>query len=117
MPGVKFHNTVPRVPLADWLDEARRRYGDKASEWKFVCPICGNVQSCADLKAAGADPEAAYRSCLGRFVQPSRKAIGENAPDAPEQPCNYTINGLFSLPSVLVVDDEGKEHPVFAFAE
>lgn len=81
------------------------------------CPMCGAVQSGADLIAAGAgadfDEVEKYLafSCVGRFTgagSPRKKPDGK--------PCNWTLGGLFSLHKLEVVTPDGKKHPRFELA-
>lgn len=79
-----------------------------------VCPMCGTIQSGADLIAAGAgaDFDAVEKylgfSCVGRFTGaegPRKKPDGK--------PCNWTLGGLFSLHKLEVVTPDGNRHPRF----
>lgn len=82
-----------------------------------VCPMCGTIQSGADLIAAGAgaDFDAVEKylgfSCVGRFTGaegPRKKPDGK--------PCNWTLGGLFSLHKLEVVTPDGNRHPRFELA-
>lgn len=82
-----------------------------------VCPMCGTIQSGADLIAAGAgaDFDAVEKylgfSCVGRFTgaeSPRKKPDGK--------PCNWTLGGLFSLHKLEVVTPDGNRHPRFELA-
>ncbi len=112
--------TIPRMTVEEWRAEGRRRFGENFDEWKAVCPICGNVQSVGDFrqfKDRGATPDTTFQQCIGRFTTgPIYRGFGENKKDAPKQPCDYAIFGLFRLPGVIVVLD-GKEVLLFAFAD
>jgi hypothetical protein len=83
----------------------------------MVCPMCGTIQSGADLIAAGAgaDFDAVEKylgfSCVGRFTgaeSPRKKPDGE--------PCNWTLGGLFTLHKLEVVTPDGNRHPRFELA-
>jgi hypothetical protein len=64
--------------LAEWRTEATRLFGQLPLQWKFQCPICGNVQTGAEFKARGAEPERAYRECIGRLSRnPARQFAAE----------------------------------------
>ena len=82
----------------EWLAEGERRFGEKYSNWKFVCPKCGNIASGQEFKDAGAEPNDMYANCIGRFVE------GKG--------CDLAAYGLFDICKVHV---DGQ--PVFAFAE
>lgn len=84
------------------------------TEIKFVCPMCGTVQSANDLIAAGAgktfeDVEKYIGfSCVGRFTgagSPRKKPDGK--------PCNWTLGGLFQFHKLEVITPDGKHHPHF----
>lgn len=97
----------------EWKAEARRRFGDSPDEWRFVCPCCGHVARVRDWREAGADEGAIAFSCVGRWRNaPAREAFGTGP-----GPCNYAGGGLIRLNPVRVVDEDGREHEVFAFAE
>lgn len=98
---------------AEWIAEATRRFGESSLGWRFVCPSCAHVATPKDWKDAGAPEGAVAFSCVGRYLG----ATGEKTFNLKGGPCNYAGGGLFKLNPVTVIDDEGKEHRVFAFAE
>ena len=95
----------------EWLAEAKKRFGEDAHNWKFVCPSCGHVASVKDWKEAGAPEGAVAFSCIGRYTE-SKKVLG----DKTGGPCNYTGGGLFRL-NPVTVESDGEKHEVFDFAE
>jgi hypothetical protein len=103
------------MSLADWVAEGERRFGADREAWRFVCPVCGFVQTPADYRKAGgehAEGLIAF-SCIGRLMPDPRKAFGGKGPG----PCNYAGGGLFGLNPVTVTAPDGKQHHMFAFAE
>ncbi len=108
-----------RILLADWLAKGYKLFGKDARLWRFKCSNCGHIQSMNDfieLREKGitdVEPQTAYFSCIGRFDSrlPKVGQIGDNI-----SPCNYTLGGLLCFAHTFVVDEEGKEHPVFEFA-
>lgn len=107
MPDVTARARVDRPPApviahADWLTEARRRFGDDALQWRFVCPRCGANSSSGDFEAAGAEPSRAAQECIGRVT--------------PDRGCDWAAFGLLDICTVHVQFD-GRTVPVFAFAE
>lgn len=83
----------------------------------FVCPMCRTVQSINDFTASGGvrtDEEAERYigfSCIGRFTggkSPRREPDGD--------PCDWSLGGLFSTHKLVVIDEEGREHPSFEVA-
>lgn len=80
-----------------------------------ICPACKTVQSKADFVAAGMTEEKAEGyigfSCLGRFTG----APGPRAePDG--KPCNWTLGGLLQIHDLVVIDNDGTRHRMFAVA-
>lgn len=90
-----------------WRAQAAALFGPDPMQWRFVCPVCGFIQSVQDYKDAGAPNGAVGFSCVGRFREGSRKAFG----GCGDGPCNYSGGGLFQ---VNPVDVDGRK--VFAFA-
>ena len=82
----------------EWRMEGRKRFGLDFKNWKFKCPNCGNIASGAEFKEAGAEPNAIYQECIGRYV----KGKG----------CDWAAYGLFDICTVKV---DGI--PVFEFAD
>jgi len=113
---------VKKIATADWLAKGTELFGDDPKLWRFVCPNCKHVQSIADFialrEAVGYEGEVqnAYYSCIGRYdTRIPEKDIGTLTAN-PKSPCDYTLGGLICLAKTIVVDDEGKENPVFEFA-
>lgn len=78
------------------------------------CPMCGTVQTGADLIAAGAgadfDAVEGYLgfSCIGRFT-----GAGSPRKEPDGKPCNWTLGGLFALHQLEVVLPDGTHHSRF----
>lgn len=106
-----IEGTSRRYSHEEWMAEAKRRFGESFMQWKFVCPVCGHVQSVQDYKDAGAEEGMIAYSCIGRLIPGSKDAFQENA----KGPCTYAGGGLFRLNPVTVVRG-GEEHYVFDFA-
>ncbi len=96
---------------ADWLAEGAALFGDDQMAWRFVCPSCEHVASVQDWKDAKAPEGTVAYSCVGRYTGATKTIFQKPGP------CNYAGGGLFGLNPVRVIDDEGKEHNVFAFAK
>lgn len=95
-----------------WLAEGERRFGADRKGWKFVCAGCKTVQSAHDFMQHAKDKEAMRKdmlrgivgfSCIGRYVD----GIG----------CDWTLGGFFQIHTSLIHTDEGKDVPVFDFAD
>ena len=93
---------------------ALRMQGVQREHLAFICPMCGTVQSAADLIAAGAgdDFDAVEKflafSCVGRWTNaepPRSKHDGK--------PCNWTLGGFFRTHKLEVVTEDGERHPRF----
>lgn len=89
----------------EWLAEGERLFGKDNKKWKFVCPLCGNIQSAEDFLAIGVDPDGkVHYSCIGRWTDSDGTIFNGKSP------CNYTCGGFFDLSEVKVGDT-----PVFDF--
>lgn len=100
--------------MEEWLLEGERRFGPNSLEWRFVCPVCGNVQTPNDFKPykdKGATPTSATSECIGRYTGAS------DFQEKGKGPCNYAGYGLFRLSPVRIIQADGDETHSFAFAE
>jgi len=107
MEKVKPAETRRVIKYDDWIKEAKVRFGEKARDWKFVCPACKTVQSIQDLLRAGVKKEdvdgyMAF-SCIGRFTK--------------DKGCDWTLGGLFQIHTLEVELENGHKRAVFEFAE
>ncbi len=107
--------TVEKITLEEFKARAKAQ-GVPRVNVAVICPMCGTIQSMADLIAAGAGKTEADVeryigfSCVGRWTG----APGPRKnPDG--KPCDWTLGGLFSVHKLAVVID-GKEHPHFEIA-
>jgi len=97
------------------LRDSLKAQGVPRENYAFRCPMCGTVQSAADLITAGAGADFAAVepylgfSCIGRFTG----AGGPSQEKAPGSGCNWTLGGLFQMHKLEVTDEEGKSHPLF----
>ena len=105
------------MTLEEWNAEGERKFGPDRMKWRFVCPVCGHVAMVKDWREAGASEGAVAFSCVGRWIDGSRKAFEERGVG----PCTYAGGGLFRLNPVRIVvrrpllSDE--VHDMFDFAE
>ena len=95
----------------EFKEEAIKRFGEDMMNWKFICPVCGNVASVADYKRVGTPEGAVAFSCIGRWMPNAYKAFGSNDKSTPKKPCDYAGGGLFGLNPMEV---EGKHYFNFA---
>lgn len=99
------------IKHADWVAEARRRFGTDPMDWAFVCPVCGHVATLRQWKMAGA-PEGQWAySCIGRALGSPNGFLRRGAP------CDYAGGGLFRLNPVMVIRDDGSVRETFEFAD
>jgi len=107
-------DTTPIMTYEEWMAEGRRRFGKEFKDWKFECPVCGNIATVSDYQKYadhGADPNSATCECIGRYqgIRGFQKK-GEG-------PCDYASYGLFRIPGVIVKMEDGKDIIAFAFAD
>jgi hypothetical protein len=99
--------------LDEFNAEGVRRFGEDRRNWRFACPMCGNVATPGEFKARGADPERAATECIGRTFAPMPK------PEKRKRPCDWAAYGLFRTcgRGQLVRFPDGHESEAFAFAD
>lgn len=105
---------IVRMTYDEWAAEGERRFGTDRLYWRFVCPVCGHVQSGADflaLKRDDAWPENAVKECIGRYTGAKSRDLSGAA-----QPCDYAGYGLIRL-SPVRISDGAHEYHAFAFGE
>lgn len=108
---------IKRVPVVE-LHAAMKAQGVSAREHiACKCVICGTVQSVDDfMRATGkpADEVEKYFgfSCIGRFTSAGPHKRGAK----PGKGCDWSLGGLFRLHTVVVVTEDGKDHPFFELA-
>lgn len=104
------------MTLAEFRAALKRQGVPSHENFAFKCPMCGTVQSGADLIKAGAgetfDDVEKYLafSCIGCFTGAPKK--GEST----GRGCNWTLGGLFRTHKLEVVTEDGEHHPRFALA-
>lgn len=106
------------VGVAEWLNEGRRLFGEDYNQWRFKCPVCGNIQTGADFRSAGVDPQNVYQECIGRHMPDRAKNLGSTpAKDKSKSPCDYAAYGLFTFGRRVMPEGGKKATEVFPFAE
>lgn len=63
-----------------WWGQGIKLFGQDHLYWKFVCSICGHVQTPSDFMNIGKDPNCAYTDCIGRFMKKRAIALGSEGP-------------------------------------
>lgn len=108
--------TKTRWTQAEFMAEAKARFGDDPLKWAFSCPRCKDVATPQDFKDAGADPNMIGQECIGRSLGalkgPPTKDGGESIA---KRGCDWAAYGLFGGPWMVVMPN-GKEIPSFRFA-
>ncbi len=104
----------------EWIALGESLFGKDMNNWKFKCPVCGNVATPEDFrkfKDQGADPNSATCECIGRYLPKEQRGgfCSDHANTKIKQPCDYAGYGLFRLSPVEVVREDGRIH-CFAFA-
>lgn len=101
-----------QISVEQLRDELRAQ-GVPREHAAMKCPVCGTVQSAADLIAAGAgetlDAVLPYfgNSCVGRFT----KAGPWKGDWAGVRGCDWTLNGFLQLHKLEVIVEEGRGIP------
>lgn len=106
-----FLGTRKTMTAEEWRAEGARRFGVDQMKWRFRCPSCENVMTPEDYKSAKAPETAVAFSCVGRWRPETTATIFEKGKGI----CNYAGGGLFPLNPITVIEQNGKEHSVFAF--
>lgn len=99
------------IKYYDWIAEAKKRYGEKANGWTFVCPMCQTKTTVKDWRDANAGDMSAF-SCIGRTMAKPRDAFKKG-----KGPCNYAGGGLFALNPITVIHEDGTKTQAFDFAD
>ena len=113
---------MKRLTKEEWLKEGRALFGLSFRDWRFVCPVCGNVAAIGDYEAykeQGATPESATKECIGRYRPGGKRAFGDDPGGGGGSggPCDYAGYGLLRLSPVTVTFEDGAEVQSFAFDE
>lgn len=87
------------LTLAEFVAEARKRFGDDPMKWAFRCPNCGDVATPADFPH---DPHRIGQECAGRHH------AGRG--------CDWAAYGLISGPWFVTMPD-GSEVGSFPLAD
>lgn len=101
---------ITHITHEDWMKEGLAKFGADPSQWRFVCPSCGHVQSVQECRDAGMQEETVAFSCIGRWLDNPADILED------EGPCNYAGGGLFKLNPVKVVFPDGGERACFEWA-
>jgi hypothetical protein len=101
---------------AEFIEEAKRRFGDDPLRWAFACPHCGDVATPQDFKDAGADPNRIGKECIGRSLGAlAGGPTADGGRSKASRGCDWCAYGLFGGPWT-VITPEGKKIHSFRFA-
>jgi hypothetical protein len=93
----------------EWEEEGIKRFGNNKYEWRFKCPLCGNVASTQDYFDNGAWESAVGRSCIGRYLpkEKSQRAFPCEGQGKFKKgkPCDYACWGLLNFNPIHLDDD------------
>lgn len=88
----------------EWELVGEALFGEDKINWRFQCPVCGNVQSIAIAKEKWPELE-------GRGWQPHTECIGRYLEE--RGGCDWAAYGLFQGPVLIEVD--GADRPIASF--
>ena len=113
------------MTIEEFATEAKARFGNNIVNWKFVCPMCGTVQSVLELSNAvvadGGTREDTEKyigfSCIGRFTGQGDEGIAAKNKGLPwDKGCNWTLGGLLRCHTLEVILADGTVRPTFELA-
>jgi hypothetical protein len=106
------------IPLEQFQAEYKAQ-ADKREDIVFKCPACGSLQNAHDFLKAGAGESMDDLNgrlgiaCIGRWTG---KGGPDDAAKAAGKGCNWSLQGLFKIHKLAVIDPDGEEHPFFELA-
>jgi hypothetical protein len=106
------------LKFEEWKAEGLKLFGDNMKEWRFVCPICGHVQTPRMFKEAGAEePGRATSECFGRLLPKGKRGGFSKQHSNPnvKSPCDYSAYGFFKLAPIEVEFADGLKVECFGF--
>jgi hypothetical protein len=92
---------------AEFLAEAKQRFGDSALDIAFTCPNCGDVAAISEFAPEHRD--RAGQECIGRTL--GALNAGYNG-----RGCDWTAYGLFCGPWTVVLPS-GRDLHIFPLAD
>lgn len=110
----------------EFIADATARFGESPRNWKFVCPMCGTVQSVQQLLdaviAVGGKKDDVHGyigfSCIGRFTGQGDAGIAaKRRGEKWDKGCNWSLGGFLRLHELEVVMPDGYKRPTFELAE
>ena len=125
---LKDPNKKPKIyTVEEWLAEGENLFGKAGRDWKYVCPLCGHIQSGKEfeertnLGVEEIQKKVGY-SCIGRHLRDQNPLSIEYDywPIRMEGGgCNYTLGGIFRFPGAEIINPNAKpgeqNHYMFKF--
>lgn len=114
---------LTRITHEEFIATLTERFGDNPNDWAFVCPLCGDVATGADMKQALADHPRVSRDgepmnaaqilgqeCIGRTIGALSKTTTAEEWNARREAgevrgCDWAAYGLFGGPLTVVMGD------------
>lgn len=97
---------VDQISISDFRDRLKEQGVAGREHSAFKCPRCTTVQSISSMVKAGLNSSDAEKyigfSCIGRFSK--------------NEGCDWTLDGLFKIHTLEVIDEAGAAHPMFQCA-
>lgn len=97
------------MTVKEWRARGEALYGKNEREWKFRCVKCGNVQSAVLVDERNPEQIGQIKSNWIYFACEGRKTAGVG--------CDWSLGGLFTIHKLEVIDERGRRHPAFEFAD
>lgn len=96
---------MKKLTLIEWREQGEALYGTNIKDWKFQCPSCKQIQTAKEFEEANIEnpQDKFFFSCIGRWVE--------------NRGCKWTLGGFLPIHKTEVTNEEGKEIPVFEFAD
>ncbi|KIF67573.1 hypothetical protein HY68_01310 [Streptomyces sp. AcH 505] len=96
----------PKLTHAEFLADARDRFGDNPADWAFKCPNCGDVATGRDFrKALSAHPRERKGQAVVASDVMGQECIGRTLGVDSERGCNWAAYGLLPGPCEVVMPD------------
>jgi len=106
------------ITVDEFHAELKAQGVSSQDHFAFRCPMCGAIQSAADLVAAGAgDSFEKVKSDLGFACVGRWTGAGGHKKGAPAgSGCDWSLGGLFKIHKLEIVASDQGRHPFFELA-
>lgn len=95
-----------KLTHAEFLADARDRFGDNPADWAFKCPNCGDIATGRDFRKALSEhpPERKGQAVIASDVM-GQECIGRTLGVDSERGCDWAAYGLLPGPCEVVMPD------------